>query len=116
MKCFVTLLAACLSGPVLAAEDPWTVVGRQGIVQVVIVPKDAATDRAAYDAQLVRLCPADTTCFVNFFTNSQGAPAALPLPDAISHEPTATFRRSMKKGAEQFQWSCRVKPGEEGCF
>lgn len=98
-----------------SAEEPWQVAGRQGLMQVVIVPTAVASDLAAYRAQIAVLCPGDRTCFVNFFTNSTGAPVALPLPDAISDEATARFRRSTKNGAELFQWSCRMKLGGE-CF
>lgn len=98
------------------ASDPWTVVGRQGLVQVVVVPTARVTDRAAYDAQITRLCPPEQTCFVNFYANKAGVPLALPLPDEVMNQPTATFRRSMKNGAERFQWACRVQPGEQGCF
>ncbi len=115
MKPFIAAL--WLAGPLVAtAAEPWTVVGRQGLVQVVIVPEAQAGERSAYDEQIRRLCPPEQTCFVNFHTNRTGAPLALPLPDAVTHEATATFRRSMKNGAERFQWACRVKPGAEGCF
>lgn len=108
-------LAAVLTGGAVAAETAWQVAGRQGLMQVVIVPMAVASDLAAYRTQIAVLCPGDRTCFVNFFTNSTGAPVALPLPDAISDEATARFRRSTKNGAELFQWSCRMKLGGE-CF
>lgn len=99
-----------------AAETTWTVVGRQGLMQVVIVPREQAADLAAYRAQVPRLCAPDTTCFINFFTNSTGAAPALPLPDAIAAEATARFRRSTKNGVEVFQWSCRMGQGTPDCF
>lgn len=108
-------LAAVFAGAVVAEEPTWQVAGRQGLMQVVIVPTAVAGDLAAYRAQIAVLCPGDRTCFVNFFTNSTGAPVGLPLPDAISDEATARFRRSTKNGAELFQWSCRMKLGGE-CF
>lgn len=97
---------------------PWQVVGNQGLVQVVIVPKAQARELSAYQAQLARLCPPQRTCFVNFYENSAGAKAELPLPEAIANEPTARFRRSMKNGAELFQWSCRMAEsgGDAQCF
>ncbi len=111
--------AAALAGLAAAAsadEPAWTVVGRQGLMQVVIVPKEQAADIAAYRAQIPRLCAPDTTCFVNFFTNTSGATLALPLPDAIAAEATARFRRSTKNGVEVFQWSCRMGLGTPDCF
>lgn len=109
------VLAAVLAGGAAAEQPVWQVAGRQGLMQVVIVPTALAGDLAAYRAQIAVLCPGDRTCFVNFFTNSSGAPVALPLPDAIADEATARFRRSTKNGAELFQWSCRMKLGGE-CF
>jgi hypothetical protein len=111
------LLALWPSTAAAAAEDEtWQVVGRQGLLQVVIVPRDKATQAAAYRAQIAKLCPADRTCFINFFTNSSGATAALPLPDTIAAEATARFRRSTKNGVELLQWSCRLGfPGGD-CF
>lgn len=107
-----TVLAAAAAPASRATPSPdWTVVGRQGIVLVVIVPADVGTDKDAYDRQLDRLCPPDRTCFVNFYSNSTGATPAVPLPESISSEPTALFRRSMKNQAELFRWSCRVNPG-----
>ena len=72
--------------------------GQQGLVRFVIAPRDQARDRAAYDRQIQLLCEPDRTCFLNFYTNSTGAPLAVPLPDAIDHEATAVFRRSAKRG------------------
>ncbi len=111
-----TLLAA-LATATPAADDAWPVAGRQGIVQLVIVPADQARDREAYRRQAERLCPdPDAACFLNFYTNTSGAPLAVPLPDAIAAEATATYRRSPKRAAERFSWSCRVMPNGAGCF
>jgi hypothetical protein len=105
-------------GPSAAAQpgEPWPVVGRQGLVRFVVVPTDQATDRAAYTREIARLCEPEHTCFLNFYTNTQSLPAALPLPDGIAQEATATFRRSMKNGAERFWWSCRMQISSETCF
>ncbi len=99
-----------------SAEEAWPVVGRQGMVQLVIVPVSAARDRDSYVQQIKRLCQPEQTCFLNFYTNSTGAELALPLPDAVSHEATAVFRRSTKQGAEMFRWSCRMGSDEGNCF
>ncbi len=98
------------------APAPWQVAGRQGLMLLVIVPAELASDAAAYQAQLKQLCPGDRTCFVNFYTNSSGAEASVPLPDAIDREATATFRRSVKQGAESFRWSCRLQLAVANCF
>jgi len=113
---FALALLCALAAPCHAAGEPWPVAGQQGLVRLVIVPQAAAADRAAYASQIETLCEPDRTCFLNFYTNSSGAAVGVPLPDAIDHEATAVFRRSMKQGAELFRWSCRVKPNEEGCF
>ncbi len=107
-------LIALAALPAMAAD--WTVVGRQGVVLQVVVPEAEARDRAAYEREIERLCEPEHTCFVNFYTNRSGAPLALPLPDAVAHEATAVFRRSMKRGAETFQWSCRLQVDQEPCF
>lgn len=113
----VTLLLALWPSTAAAADDEtWQVVGHQGLMQVVIVPRDKATQAAAYRAQIAKLCPAERTCFINFFTNSSGATAALPLPDAIAAEATARFRRSTKNGVELLQWSCRLGLPGGDCF
>ena len=90
--------------------------GQQGLVRLVIVPADQSRDADAYLRQVTRLCDPERTCFLNFYTNSAGAPLAVPLPDAIAAEATATFRRSKKNGAERFQWSCRMKMPQQECF
>lgn len=114
------LLAACcaLSAGTASAQtpEPWPLAGRQGLMLLVIVPAAQATDASAYQAQLKQLCPGDRTCFVNFYTNSTGAEASVPLPDAIDREATATFRRSVKQGAESFRWSCRMQLAVPNCF
>jgi len=103
--------------PSQAAEGgTWPVAGQQGVVRFVIVPGEQAAGRSAYDHQLSLLCEPERTCFLNFYTNSTAAPTAVPLPDAIANEATATFRRSMKRGAERFMWSCRMKQVGEDCF
>ena len=94
----------------------WEIAGRQGIIQVVIVPPAQARDREAYAKQAALLCQPQLSCFINFFTNSTGAPLSVPLPDAVSNEPTAIFRRSTKQGAELFRWSCRMGTDEGNCF
>lgn len=112
----LALFAAACALPAVSAAEPWPVVGQQGLVRMVIVPAELAADQAAYEAQIARLCEPERTCFLNFYTNSSGAPVAMPLPDAISHEATATYRRSMKNGVQVFLWSCRLQvPGRE-CF
>ena len=112
------LVAAAVSAPTaLAAEGaPWAVIGQQGVVRFIVVPSEQAAQRSAYDREVSALCEPERTCFLNFYTNSTGAPVAVPLPDAIANEATATFRRSAKQGAERFMWSCRMKQAGEDCF
>ena len=112
----LALLLATTSATAQSADTAWQVAGRQGLVQLVVVPVALARDREAYQRQIQQLCEPERTCFINFYTNSTGAPLAMPLPDAIDHEPTATFRRSMKRGADQFTWSCRLQVANESCF
>lgn len=110
-------VAAATAAQPTTPEDPaWPVAGRQGVIQVVIVPEKAARDREAYTRQIERLCPPQSTCFLNFHTNSSGAPLAVPLPDAIAQESTAVFRRSVKQGGEYFRWSCRMGMDAANCF
>ncbi|MEF7614489.1 hypothetical protein V4F39_11270 [Aquincola sp. MAHUQ-54] len=113
----VTALAASgAAGPAAARTEPWPVAGRQGVIQVVIVPGNQARDREAYTRQIALLCAPQSTCFINFFTNSTGAPVAVPLPDEIAQESTAVFRRSVKQGGEYFRWSCRMGIDAGNCF
>lgn len=102
--------------PAEGEEALWPVAGRQGLMRFVIVPAALATDRGAYERQIERLCAAQRTCFLNFYTNSSGAALAVPLPDAIDREATAVFRRSAKQGAESLRFSCRLQLKEEHCF
>jgi len=105
------------AGPSRAADNSaWAIAGQQGVVRFVIVPAGQAADRSAYDRELSLLCEPERTCFLNFYTNSTGTQAMVPLPDAIANEATATFRRSAKQGAERFMWSCRMKQAGEDCF
>ena len=99
-----------------ADTETWPVIGTQGLVQFVIVPQAHATDGAAYERQIARLCPPQQTCFVNFYTNSTGAPATLPLSDAIAAESTAIYRISMKAGLQMFRWSCRTGVSPQDCY
>lgn len=99
-----------------ATESTWPVAGRQGLVQFVIVPAEQARERGAYSKQIAALCAPDSSCFLNFYTNSTGAPVALPLADAIDNEATAVFRRSAKQNATSFRWSCRMKMVGDDCF
>ena len=114
----VALLCAAPSPAQAQAQPPaaWEVAGRQGLIQVVIVPPTQALDREAYARQVALLCQPQLTCFINFFGNSTGAPLSVPLPDAIAKEPVAIFRRSSKQGAELFRWSCRMGAAEGNCF
>lgn len=109
-------LLVCAASHAAAPAATWPVAGRQGVIQVVIVPEAAARDRAAYAQQIEQLCPPQSTCFLNFHTNSRGAPLAVPLPDAIAQESTAVFRRSVKQGGEYFRWSCRMGIDAANCF
>ena len=109
-------LAALLPCAAAGAGGDWTVAGQQGLVRTVIVPAAQAADPAAYAREIARLCEPERTCFLNFYTNGSGAPVSVPLSDAIAAEATATFRRSMKNGAERLQWSCRMKMPQQECF
>jgi hypothetical protein len=99
-----------------ADDTPWPIAGQQGLMRFIIVPAEAARDREAYVRQIKRLCEPKRSCFLNFYTNSSGAPLAVPLPDAIDREATAVFRRSSKQGAESLRWSCRMQLPEDNCF
>jgi len=99
-----------------AAAPSWPVVGRQGVINVVIVPLASARDRAAYDREIAAICGDGESCFVNFFSNSTGAPVTVPLPDVIANEATAVFRRSVKQGGEFFRWSCQLGMQTNDCF
>jgi len=112
------VLLAALAAPTTRAapDDPWPLAGQQGIVRSVIVPMDQARDRAAYVRQVRLLCEPNQTCFLNFYTNSTGVPLTMPLPDAISNESTAAYRRSTKQGSEIFRWNCRLQIPNEDCF
>jgi hypothetical protein len=112
----LALAAALCTALAGAAESAWPVAGQQGLVRYVIVPAEQARDGEAYLRQVARLCEPERTCFLNFYTNSTGADAVVPLPDAIAAEATATFRRSMKNGAERLLWSCRLKMPQQECF
>lgn len=112
---FLPLLLTAGATAAAQAED-WQLLGRQGLVQMVIVPAQHVRDEDAYREQIRRLCPPETTCFVNFYSNSTGATPALPLPEAISAEATATFRRSMKQMVERFSWACRMQMPQKDCF
>jgi hypothetical protein len=111
------LTAAALAPSIAAANDArWQVIGRQGLVHFVVVPVDEARNQGLYEQVVTALCEPERTCFVNFYTNSTGATPSVPLPDAIAHEATATFRRSAKNGVTIFMWSCRMKVPDRECF
>jgi hypothetical protein len=116
VKRAAAVFGLCAAAACAAAGPDWPLAGQQGLVRYVIVPAEQARDHAAYRAQIARLCEPERTCFLNFYTNSSAAPAAVPLPDAIEREATAVFRRSAKQGAETFRWSCRMQLAAEGCF
>jgi hypothetical protein len=110
----VALLTVCATA---GADDPlWQLVGRQGLVQVVVVALDEVRNQGLYERVVTSLCEPEHTCFINFYTNSTNAKAELPLPDAIANEPSATFRRSAKNGVTIFMWSCRLKIPDRECF
>lgn len=98
------------------AATAWQEVGRQGVVRIVIVPVELTRDKQAYYRQIVALCGTAESCFINFYTNSTGAPLTIPLPDAIAHEAVATYRRSAKRGSEVMSFSCRLALDEPNCF
>lgn len=113
------LMAACLLPAVARADSPdnWTLAGRLGLLQFVVVPEASARDGDYYRRIIDEVC-ADrvASCFVRFFTNSSGARLDFPLPDAVLNEPTVMFQRSAKHQREQFQWSCRLGMAESSCF
>jgi len=115
------LLAAALTNAhaIVDGSDTqpgWTVMGRQGIVLMVLVPTAEARDEAAYQREIEKICKDEINCFLNFYTNSKEVPVAVPLPDEISHEVTATYRKTYKKGVPLFTWSCRMQMIADSCF
>ena len=109
-------VAAMGAGAAVLADEPWPVAGQQGLVRFVIVPAEHAANREAYAHQVRLLCAPAATCFLNFYTNSTGAPLSVPLADAIDRESTAVYRRSAKQGAERFIWRCSLGIAQENCF
>ena len=75
--------ASCASPSVASAAeaDAWSVIGDQGVTRYVLVPSEQASNAAAYERQIIRLCDPTSTCFLNFYTNSTGAPLGMPLAD-----------------------------------
>jgi hypothetical protein len=116
LRCTAVTAALLVLTSARADNEAWPVAGQQGMVRVVIVPTALASNQEAYAQQVKRLCEPGATCFLNFYTNSTGAPVALPLPDAIERESTAVFRRSAKQVAERFTWRCSLKLAVETCF
>ncbi|MFZ2653023.1 MAG: hypothetical protein WA210_23290 [Burkholderiaceae bacterium] len=110
------LSLSAISGPQAAPAEAWQVAGEQGLVRLIIVPREQVRDVAAYARQVKILCEPQRSCFLNFYANPTNAPLVMPLPEAISNEATATFRRSLKQGAERFMWSCRLQIAPENCF
>ena len=112
-------LALALAGAPAAAntpaDTPWQFAGRLGLVQYFVVPVAQAGDPQLYERAIAAACPPAGSCFLRFFTNSTGAPVAVPLPDAIASEPTAIYQRSDKQQAAALRFACRLKlPGN--CF
>lgn len=116
LTCLAATLALAPAGAALAAEPAWPVAGQQGLVQVVLVPAAAERDREAYARQLQRLCAPERTCFVNFYAAPADGAVPWPLPAAVEQQPTATYRRSTKNGAERFMWACRLQLPQGPCF
>ena len=116
-----SLLLGCAALATHAADENatlpgWTVMGRQGIVLMVLVPPAEAKDEAAYEREIAAICKEELNCFLNFYTNSRNVPVAVPLPDEIEHEVTATYRKTYKKGVPLFTWSCRMQMIADSCF
>ena len=113
------LVTTCLLPSAVRADDPdnWTLAGRLGLLQFVVVPEASARDGDYYRRILDEVC-ADkvASCFVRFFTNSTGAKLDFPLLDAVLNEPTVMFQRSAKHQREQFQGNCRLGMAESSCF
>ena len=112
------LVLALASAPAAAnapADVPWQLAGRLGLVQYFVVPVAQASDPQLYERAIAAVCPPAGSCFLRFFTNSTGAPLAVPLPDAIASEPTAIYQRSDKQQVAALRFACRLKlPGS--CF
>lgn len=112
-KLLLTYCILALPGFAQAQAQPssgpgWQVAGSLGLLQFVVVSGDRIRQREFYDEVIAARCPPDVTCFLRFFTNSSGAPVAMPLADAIVAEPAASFQRSAKQNNEVFEWSCRL--------
>lgn len=125
LNCVVLAAAVLAGGAAMAAADSpaasvtaetWTVMGRQGIVKMVLVPVDQAKNFPAYEHQIALICGEEVNCFLNFYTNSKSIPVVMPLPDEISSEVTATYRKTYKKGIPTFVWSCRMQMIADSCF
>ncbi len=114
--CAALIACALPAAAAAPAANDWTLAGRLGLMQFIVVPEASARDRDYYTRVIEQSCGKEETCFLRFFTNSTGAPPAVPLPDAILAEPTALFQRSIKQAREQFQWSCRLQLAEANCF
>lgn len=103
------LLPHGLRAPAEAAETAPQLIGRLGKVAYYLVPEAQARERSWYDQAIPAVCGDQESCFVRFYTNSQGVAPGLPLPEAIEREPTVMFQRSAKHGAQLFRWSCRLQ-------
>lgn len=106
--------AGALSFEVRAAD--WEVLGRQGRMQFVLVPKSQAADRQFFERAAKALCPPGQVCQVMFWTDRKYVASRTPFSDAQLNRLAAQYNQNPNTGFVQLLMPCRIDPNPNRCF
>jgi len=103
MKMVITLL---MLGFVMSANagDGYTVTGSQGVMHLVQMDSDSASNTDKYHIAAGEICRLDRICQVLFWTAN--APSSLPMTDAQANSKVAHWQINMNNGLRRWFWDC----------
>jgi hypothetical protein len=95
----------------------WQLIGSQGQIQFVLVPKSGRAEINVYEDARAALCEGRRFCYLLFWSDKRFVPQSLPMTDTQASHMTAKYTRNPDTGVDVFLWNCQIN-GEDrsSCF
>lgn len=100
-------MAISVMGGAHAERVDLELLGQQGDMVMMAVPKSHAGDRAYIMRVAEGMCLRKTHCYVLFWQKGQGGARRLPMTDAQVRSQLASYTQNKATGKIEMLWNCR---------
>ena len=87
-----------------SASDGYTITGTQGVMHMVQMDPETASNTDNYHLAAGEICRLDKICQILFWT--ENAPTSFPMTDAQADSKVAHWQINMNTGLRRWFWDC----------